>query len=168
MNNIPYITKDKRGGYSECINMLRFPLAILVVFVHGFGPDIDLDKLHAGGFTGIVVYDYVRLFFSSVLASCPVPLFFMFSGFLFFNKVDRFDSKEYLRKMHTRIRTLLIPYILWIVLMILLTLFLKVGGIMLHGKPWSGIPAFFETNGWWHLFWDCNVWGGSLKIGWVF
>lgn len=45
--------------------------------------------------------------------------------------------------------------------MILLTLLLKVGGVMLHGKPWSGIPAFFETNGWWHLFWDCNVWGES-------
>lgn len=161
MNGISYLTKSQCGGYSECINMLRFPLAILVVFVHGFGPDIDLDKLHASGFTGIAIYDYVRLFFSSVLASCAVPLFFMFSGFLFFNKVGRFDSKEYLLKMHTRIRTLLVPYILWIVLMILWTLLLKVGGVMLHGKPWSGILAFFETNGWWHLFWDCNVWGES-------
>lgn len=31
-----YQNKVIRGGYSESINMLRFPLAILVVFVHGF------------------------------------------------------------------------------------------------------------------------------------
>ena len=30
------------GGYSESINILRFPLAILVVFVHAFGADIDV------------------------------------------------------------------------------------------------------------------------------
>lgn len=34
-------------GYSESINMLRFPLAILVVFVRGFGTDIDVSGLHA-------------------------------------------------------------------------------------------------------------------------
>lgn len=36
-------------GDSESINMLRFPLAILVVFVHGFGADIDVSELHASG-----------------------------------------------------------------------------------------------------------------------
>jgi hypothetical protein len=38
--------------------MLRFPLAILVVFVHGFGADIDVSELHASGLTGLAVYDY--------------------------------------------------------------------------------------------------------------
>lgn len=33
--------------------MLRFPLAILVVFVHGFGADIDVSELHASGFNRI-------------------------------------------------------------------------------------------------------------------
>lgn len=45
-------------GYSESINMLRFPLAILVVFVHSFGADIDVSELHASGLTGLAVYDY--------------------------------------------------------------------------------------------------------------
>ena len=47
--------------------MLRFPLAILVVFVHGFGADIDVSELHASGLTGLAVYDYVRLLFSVVM-----------------------------------------------------------------------------------------------------
>lgn len=32
-------------GYSESINMLRYPLAILVVFVHSFGAAIDVSVL---------------------------------------------------------------------------------------------------------------------------
>ena len=48
-----------RGGYSESINMLRFPLAILVVFVHCFGADIDVSELHASGLTGLALYPTV-------------------------------------------------------------------------------------------------------------
>lgn len=62
-----------RGGYSESINMLRFPLAILVVFVHSFGTEIDVSELHASGLTGLAVYDYIRLFFSVVIARSAVP-----------------------------------------------------------------------------------------------
>lgn len=38
-----YQNKVIRGGYSQSINMLRFPLAILGVYVHGFGADIDVQ-----------------------------------------------------------------------------------------------------------------------------
>ena len=48
-----------RGGYSESINMLRFPLAILVVFVHSFGAEIDVAELHASGLTGLAVHIYL-------------------------------------------------------------------------------------------------------------
>lgn len=53
--------------------MLRFPLAILVVFVHSFGAEIDVSELHASGLTGLAVYDYIRLFFSVVIARSAVP-----------------------------------------------------------------------------------------------
>lgn len=69
------------GGDSESINMLRFPLIILVVFMHSFGADIDIVKLHAGGLTGFAVYDYIRLFFSIVIARSAVPIFFIISGY---------------------------------------------------------------------------------------
>ena len=54
------------GGDSESVNFLRFPLAVLVVFVHGFGKHIDVTQLLASGFTGIAIYDYIRLY------CCPV------------------------------------------------------------------------------------------------
>lgn len=78
--------------------MLRFPLAILVVFVHCFGADIDVSELHASGLTGLAVYDYIRLFFSVVIARSAVPIFFIISGYLLFLKVNiirQFTSLNY-------------------------------------------------------------------------
>ena len=91
-----------RGGYSESINMLRFPLAILVVFVHGFGADIDVAQLHASGLTGAAVYDYVRLFCSVVIARSAVPIFFIISGYLLFQKVEEYSKQVYVGKLKKR------------------------------------------------------------------
>lgn len=88
-----------RGGYSESINMLRFPLAILVVFVHGFGADVDVSVLHASGLTGLAVYDYIRLFFSVVIARSAVPIFFIISGYLLFLKVEEYNKTVYISEI---------------------------------------------------------------------
>lgn len=148
-----------RGGYSESINMLRFPLAILVVFVHSFGAEIDVSELHASGLTGLAVYDYIRLFFSEVIAKSAVPIFFIISGYLLFLKVEEYNKTVYISKLRKRWHSLVVPYFSWIVLFILWTLMLKVGGILLHGKPWTGILDYFQDNGYLHMLWDSSVWG---------
>ena len=147
-----------RGGYSESINMLRFPLAILVVFVHGFGADIDVSELHASGLTGLAVYDYIRLFFSVVIARSTVPIFFIISGYLLFLKVEEYNKTVYISKLRKRWHSLVIPYFSWIVLLILWTLMFKVGGILLHGKPWTDILDYFQNKGYLHMLWDSSVW----------
>lgn len=147
-----------RGGYSESINMLRFPLAILVVFVHGFGADIDVSELHASGLTGLAVSDYIRLFFSVVIARSAVPIFFIISGYLLFLKVEEYNKTVYISKLRKRWHSLVIPYFSWIVLLILWTLMFKVGGILLHGKPWTGFLDYFQNNGYLHMLWDSSVW----------
>lgn len=147
-----------RGGYSQSINMLRFPLAILVVFVHGFGADIDVAQLHASGLTGAAVYDYVRLFCSVVIARSAVPIFFVISGYLLFQKVEEYDKQVYVGKLKKRWHSLVIPYLSWNVLIVLWTLAFKLGGILLHGKPWSGFGDYFLQNGCLHMLWDSSVW----------
>ncbi len=148
-----------RGGYSESINMLRFPLAILVVFVHSFGTDIDVAELHASGLTGVVAYDYIRLFFSVVIARSAVPIFFIISGYLLFLKVEEYNKTVYISKLRKRLYSLVIPYFSWILLLVLWTLVFKVGGILLHGKSWTGILEYFQENGYLHMLWDSSVWG---------
>lgn len=79
--------------------MLQFPLAILVVFVHGFGADVDVSVLHASGLTGLAVYDYIRLFFSVVIARSAVPIFFIISGYLLFLKVEEYNKTVYISEI---------------------------------------------------------------------
>lgn len=147
-----------RGGYSESINMLRFPLAILVVFVHSLGADIDVSELHASSLTGLAVYDYIRLFFSVVIARSAVPIFFVISGYLLFRKVEEYSKQVYVGKLKKRWHSLVIPYLSWNVLIVLWNLAFKLGGILLHGKPWSGFGDYFLQNGCLHMLWDSSVW----------
>ncbi len=151
-------SKQFRGGYSESINMLRFPLALLVVFVHSFGAGIDVAQLHASGFSGMAIYDYVRLLCSVVVAGSAVPIFFIISGYLLFLNVEGYGKQVYLRKMKKRWHSLVIPYLTWNVLFVLCTLAFKIGGILLHGKPWDSIGEYFIQNGFLHMLWDSSVW----------
>lgn len=145
--------------------MLRFPLAILVVFVHSFEADIDVVELHASGLTGLAVYDYIRLFFSVVIARSAVPIFFIISGYLLFLKVEEYNKIVYISKLLKRWHSLVIPYLSWIILFILWTLMFKVGGILLHSKPWTGILEYFQENSYLHMLWDSSVWGE--RITWL-
>ena len=108
------MSKDgvRRGGFSETITMLRFPLAILVVFIHVYHSDMDVSKLHAIGFSGMAVYEYVCRFFSVVLGSSAVPVFFIISGYLLFLKVDNYSKDVYIGRLRKRWHTLVIPYFL--------------------------------------------------------
>lgn len=156
-----------RGGYSESINMLRFPLAILVVFVHSFGEELNVGIPCEMTFSGEMVYEYIRIMCSKVIAHGAVPVFFFISGFLFFLKVTEFGKSQYRGKLKKRLHSLLVPYVLWVLLYLCYMLTLKVGGVLLHGKSWSGIIDYLDERGWLHIFWDSNVWGKSSNwFGW--
>lgn len=59
------------------------------------------------------LYESVHYLFAQILARVAVPLFFMFSGYLFFNRHDTFTALNYKKKLQKRIFTLLIPYLFW-------------------------------------------------------
>lgn len=154
---------------SQTIDWLRFPLAVAVVFIHSFGlpSDYSLPSLNISSFTGMDVYNLIRICFSHVLTHVAVPTFYLISGFLFFLGLKEFKIRGgYLRKVKSRFRTLVIPYILWNVISILLIVGLKIGAFIFKGKPLSYILDYFQENGWHHLFWDCNVWGGN-SVNWL-
>ena len=96
----------------QTIDYLRFPLIVGVVFIHNNigsftiqGNEVDYGELWP--WVGYVVY-----FFSKVLPSVSVPLFFFISGFLFYYNVD-FCIDVYKQKIKRRCNTLLIPYLIW-------------------------------------------------------
>jgi peptidoglycan/LPS O-acetylase OafA/YrhL len=70
---------------SETIDFLRFPLVVGVVLIHS-DPSIDVvaEGVKSGSEIDYLLYSRLVFLFSRIIAHLAVPLFFFFSGFLFF------------------------------------------------------------------------------------
>lgn len=142
------------------IQMLRFPLALMVVFLHA-EPNID-------GWTveGMVYNQWhantVGLIFSSishVLVQTAVPLFFIISGFLFFRNLYSWDAPTWRRKMKSRAITILIPYIIWVCIF-------TVSHLLRHTP--SDLSNWLSNHGGLiGIFWNSQNWiaGGTNILG---
>ena len=87
------------------ITALRFPLALLIVFIHSY------NSVWRGIETGS--FPTIPYFCSRILPTFAVPLFFAISGYLFFLNSKNFNLKTYTEKLKRRAFTLFIPYLLW-------------------------------------------------------
>lgn len=105
------------------------------------------------------MYDYIRIFFSVVIANSAVPIFFIISGYLLFFKVEKYDRTTYISKIRKRYYSLVVPYFSWIVLIIIWNLIYKFGCILLRGNSWTIILDYFRDNNYLHMLWNSSVWG---------
>ena len=153
---------------SSVIDWLRFPLAVAVVFIHSFGipSEVDVSLIDWDNLSSMDFYNLVRICFSHVLTHIAVPTFFLVSGFLFFYKLKEFNWTIYVQKMKKRFHSLFVPYVLWNLASIMVTIGLKVGAYFIKGKPLSNIIIYIEEKGWWKMFWDCNVWAED-RLNWL-
>ncbi len=113
---------------SALIKAMRFPLIVLVLYEHS-----------VGAYAGIgTPYGFISEMISHHLCPIAVCWFFFLSGYLFFfNLGDKpFSWGWTLEKWKKRIRTLLIPYLLWNLLMVAAIL-VKNHGLALFGVPIS-------------------------------
>lgn len=117
---------------SKTISALRLPLIIGVVFIHNSSanlPGMDLQHIVNQDVRWGGVNDVISLV-STVLASFAVPMFFFFSGYLFFFKTESFNMKIWKKKLGSRTKSLLIPYLFW-----------AAAGVLVYGTlaylPWT-------------------------------
>ncbi len=101
--------KDKLT--SETLDVLRFPMVVVVVFIHyqfynGTHPSADTTFAQDA-------YHICYLLFQKILSLPAVPIFFTISGYYFFFRLKDFNLSVYGRKLKSRLHTLLIPYVLW-------------------------------------------------------
>ena len=93
--------KSRETLFSDTVAWLRFPLIVLVVFIHvprataEFSWAFETEKL-----------------LTNVFARIAVPLFFVISGFLFF-RGNAWSKEIYFKKLRSRAGTLLVPYLTW-------------------------------------------------------
>ncbi len=95
---------------SKVFDFLRFQLIIGVIFIHNFGIGGGAELVDAQSHTSLFYIS--NQLFSQIIGRIAVPLFFLMSGYLFYYKTD-FDLPVYKKKLKSRSKSLLIPYLFW-------------------------------------------------------
>ena len=98
----------------EVMRRVRLPLIILVTYAHSYGAIQEGYGLLESGWD---TYEILKILVSQTLVKVVVPAFFVMSGYLFFANVEKFTKEVYWQKIKRRIKTLLIPYVIWNLLM---------------------------------------------------
>ena len=106
--------KSKNISQYDVISALRLPLIVLVTYAHSYGGVAEGYSLIGSGWDS---YEVLKIVVSQTLVKVAMPTFFVMSGYLFFANVEKFNQNVYRLKIWRRIKTLLIPYIIWNLLM---------------------------------------------------
>lgn len=141
---------------SQTISWLRYNCAFAVVIIHAFGSPISGTQEVAFQ-QGL--YDSLRILFSQCLCRAAVPIFLIISGYLFFTHLDSWDTSLWFTKIKKRIRSLLIPYLLWNIISIVFS-YLKIVIVPSDLELNLTIADFYEyyqQQGGILAFWDRGV-----------
>ncbi len=139
---------------SKVISSLRFPLTVMVVAIHSF---IAIEgwsyETVANQNIGSNTAQFFIISMSHVFTHIAVPTFFLISGYLFFNNFEDGNKYVWKRKMLSRARTLLLPYILWIILYILYSMLIDYKHVLQ-----DGIMGWLDSHAGISLFWCSETW----------
>ena len=97
---------------SRRIKLLRFLPIIGILYIHAYETTITFDGAILGQADTNVLTDFVRVLISQCLARIAVPLFFLLAGYLFCANFT-WSLPTYARKLRSRFRSLLIPFLFW-------------------------------------------------------
>lgn len=104
---------------SQSLDLLRFPLAVVVLIVHVF----TISDVAFGGqrlsVEDFPLFVHMRNFLDAFLRGQSVPIYYFISGYVFFIGAEM-TREVYVRKLRNRVKSLLIPYLIWTLLAVLL------------------------------------------------
>lgn len=154
VNNL--IIGNKR--HSQVLDLLRFPLAVVIVIVHVFYGQSNI-VIHGVeySFEGMTAFSFFMKFVFAFLKNQSVPIYFFISGYVFFLIDGAFSKKIYIKKLKNRIKTLLIPYILWNILAAGLFIACHYPPLSFFFPGLSVNNLNFSLSGILNVFWDVNA-----------
>ena len=139
---------------SRTIGSLRFPLAVMVVAIHSY---ISIDGWSyseiANMGVGANVVQFFMMAIGHVLSHIAVPTFFLISAYLLFNNFGDGDVSVWKRKLSSRLKSLVLPYIIWIILYVLWLAILDYKTILE-----CGLVEWVQAHGGLSCFWCCKTW----------
>jgi len=101
---------NKSNKPIDTFSQLRLPLIVLITFAHSYSGVRAGWTLWDGGWD---TYEVLKLVVSETMVKVAMPTFFVMSGYLFFVNVTEWNAKTYWSKLRRRVKTLLVPYIIW-------------------------------------------------------
>ena len=110
---MPPLTEQNRSKAtpSSVISFLRFPLSILIVLFHAFGLAVTLPAGVFNDHQPLTDFIYWHILHGAI-ATSAVPLFFAFSGYLYFRSRD-FSLPIWREKTRKRFLRLVVPLLSW-------------------------------------------------------
>lgn len=149
----------------QTFDLLRFPLALMVVFVHQVPeitpiPNVDFPMLSMQG-----IYNLLAIIFSKILPLVAVPTFYLISGYLFFFTMQNWSWQKYKTKIEHRVHSLAIPYFLWNSIGYAFLIAVAVSFRLYSHLPLTDIDYLFTAD-WWHIYFDYYTWDKDL-INWL-
>ena len=148
------MNNNKRNIRSEALNLLRFPLACVVVTIHLFNNYILVVQGVNYNLSDFPGFMSIALFARAFLHGVSVPVYFFIAGYVFFLGIN-LTMEKYWRKMQNRFKSLLIPYMLWNSLAILF--------FMIPYIPW--LHSVFPNSDWNELHFTIK---GILDSFWIY
>lgn len=140
--NTNSITDSKTTVQSHSLNALKVIMILFVIFIH-MNPTAER-------------YGEAAMWWHSINI-VAVPVFFIISGYFFFYQTKTFGKETYSKKLRKRIKTLLIPYLLWNLLPVLLITGGNFYSILFRGKSFDALREFYIglwDEGLYHIWWD--------------
>ena len=166
---------DSRYSDSLTIRSLRLPLALSIIFIH-LHMQVSGTQIGWGRLTSPDAWRIFACISINELAAIAVPLFFMMSGYLFFYGPQRPEVREsgnpppglpplplgwWLGKWRRRVRTLLVPYVLFCLLAVV---GLTVNHAMQGHTLADSLHTYLGNGKWLHNFWDVHTTGHNTNI----
>ena len=160
------MSKDWTKIESETIDWLRPVMAFMVICLQTqlFYVD-ELWSINGGLFDVFIIY------LCKVICPIAVPSFFFISGYLFFKGLEDWNHQVWKRKMTKRIKTLLVPFILWNLIAFIAFPLTRYAGSVMKGVPMESIADVIQDRGFLRLFWDRTLFDGNTHnyttiLGW--
>ncbi len=113
---------DRSDLRSQSLDLLRFPLAVVVLTIHTFSSEGFSVHGVSVSFENMPFFMELNHFIDGFLRGQSVPIYFFISGYVFFLGVE-LTREKYTKKLRNRVKTLLIPYAIWNVVAISMLLF---------------------------------------------
>ncbi|MBO7433768.1 MAG: acyltransferase [Salinivirgaceae bacterium] len=151
---------------SQTIDWLRPVMAFMVVCLHT-QLFYDVQWALSGG-----AFDIFIIFICKIICPVAVPAFFFVSGYLFYKGLEQWDWAVWRGKMIKRIRSLLIPFVLWNLIALLAFPLTRWAGSIVSGVPIDDLWGVVQDRGLVRLFWDRTLFNNNIQntvniLGWV-